>query len=45
MLLAYLDEIGQPALDFTLKVPPAGFEPATDGVETRCSNPLSYGGR
>lgn len=29
----------------SLKVPPAGFEPATDGVETRCSNPLSYGGR
>ena len=24
--------------------PPAGFEPATDGVETRCSHPLSYGG-
>ena len=26
------------------KVPPAGFEPATHGVETHCSNPLSYGG-
>lgn len=25
-------------------VPPAGFEPATHGVETHCSNPLSYGG-
>ena len=26
------------------KVPPAGLEPATHGVETHCSNPLSYGG-
>ena len=25
-------------------MPPAGFEPATHGVETHCSNPLSYGG-
>ena len=24
--------------------PPAGLEPATHGVETHCSNPLSYGG-
>ncbi len=26
------------------KVPPAGFEPATDGLENRCSIRLSYGG-
>ncbi len=24
--------------------PPAGFEPATHGIEAHCSNPLSYGG-
>lgn len=27
-----------------LKVPPAGFEPATTDLENRDSNPLSYGG-
>ncbi len=26
-------------------VPWAGFEPATRGIEARCSNPLSYQGR
>lgn len=24
--------------------PPVGFEPTTNGIEARCSNPLSYGG-
>jgi hypothetical protein len=27
------------------KAPPAGLEPATVGLEVRCSDPLSYGGR
>jgi hypothetical protein len=27
-----------------LEVPPAGLEPATDGLEIRCSVHLSYGG-
>src|SRR5699024_9525663 len=26
-------------------VPPVGLEPTTHGVEARCSNPLSYGGK
>lgn len=32
------------ALSFRARVPPAGFEPATNRVEADCSNPLSYGG-
>lgn len=32
------------ALIFRARVPPAGFEPATNRVEADCSNPLSYGG-